>query len=160
MSRDILAAAPGVRRLIYRTIMRCGPLLPLRLTQWGSYLTSWVAWWQDARGRAVVADNLAPLVANRRRRQHLVRLNFRNFCLSCAENLHLHQLPKRMLDRFAIIDPWQHRTNGMLRGPAILCTVHANFELAPALLHQSGAIDHIHTISLSHGDPVIDQLFA
>jgi lauroyl/myristoyl acyltransferase len=139
------------------------PLVPLSLCRIAIYLVTWLIWFCDPRGRRIVAANLAPAIGCRAHGplRRAVRRSYVSFGFSIVESLHLHQIPAKTLHppEFTITDPWGLLRDPPIRGPRILATLHANFELAPALLHQRGELETLHAVSLSHGDPIIDGLF-
>jgi KDO2-lipid IV(A) lauroyltransferase len=163
MSRDLLAGTPTLRRLAYRSLAatcRLLPLEPLRLAAAGAGA---LAWWFDARGRRIVARNLAHFIpapcADARGRA--VRRNYQYFAQMLVESLRLDRIPPGALGpgRLALVDPWKVFAAGPLAGAAILVTVHANWELALAAVHRLGLASEVDAIALSQGDPEIDLLF-
>lgn len=163
LSRDILERSPRLRRATYRALFAVVPLVPLRLCHLAAYLIAVVAWFVDHRGRRTVGANLAPLIASRSHGplRRAVRRSYICFAFSMAEGLHLHRLPPRLLRApgLRITDPWGVLAQPPLRGPAIMVTLHVNWELSPALLHQRGELEQLHALSLSHGDELIDALY-
>lgn len=163
MSRDVLEASPGLRRLTYRLLFVAVPLIPLQACRFMAWVGATVFWFLDARGRRVVAANLAPLIASRAHEplRRAVRRSYICFTLSLAEGLHLHRLPPAMLTLpgYRCTDPWKVLADPPLRGPRIMVTLHMNWELAPALLHQRGELALLHALSLTHHDEEIDALY-
>ena len=163
MSRDILAAKPKLRLLVYRALFTVGPLVPLFLARCIGYGIGLAFWFFDARGRRIVAANLAPLMpqASASSLRRSVRRSYILFSFSIIENLHVHQPPKNILrpPGLRIDDPWGTWRHGPMQGPMITVTHHANWELSASLAHHRGHLECLHAISLSHGDPEIDKLF-
>lgn len=154
---------PQLRRVVYRTMFAVIPLVPLWLCRFMAYLGALLWWFLDHRGRRVVGANLAPLIPCRAHGtlRRAVRRSFLCFAYSLTEGLHLHRLPPTMLTApgFRLTDPWGSLSRPPMRGPAIMVTLHANWELAPALLHQRGELELLHALSLTHGDEQIDALY-
>ena len=163
MSRDVLQRSPRLRRATYRLLFTLVPLISLEACRFIAWLGATVFWFLDARGRRVVGANLAPLIASRSHDalRRAVRRSYLCFTFSLAEGLHLHRLPPAMLTApgYRVTDPWRMLADPPLRGPLIMATLHMNWELAPALLHQRGELELLHALSLTHNDEEIDSLY-
>lgn len=163
MSRDVLATHPRLRLAIYRTgtaVARTCPLWAGRLLAW---LAGTLAWAFDPHGRAVVRRNLAHFIpaACRDARERAVRRSYVAFCCYLFESFRLDRLPPWFFgpDRLRHFDPCGVFSASTPRGPAILVTVHCNWELASAALKRLGWIDQVQVVVLPSGDPRIDAIF-
>lgn len=162
MSRDILASSPVYRRLIYRIAFCVTPFVPIWATRLLSYAGGVAAWFADPKGRRVVSANIGGLLGrDPRRLQTLVRRNYVNFCLVLSDTFRLHALPRHYphAARVKVIDPWNTLNKRPLKGPMIMATAHANWEMLVAVMHRLGYAPTCRTVALSHGDEVIDALF-
>ncbi len=163
MSRDVLSKRPALRRLVYKAMAFVAGRLPMPFTRILSVIVSSLMWALDPRGRKAVACNLAHFIPAScpEARSRAVRHAYRSFAAQLSEGLRIDRLPDWYLaaDRLALIDPWRVFARRPLAGPAILVTVHSNWELMLAATHRLRLIEQVEAISLSHGDPAIDHLF-
>jgi lauroyl/myristoyl acyltransferase len=157
MARDLLAAAPTCRRGAWWLARLFARDLGARGGRLLAACAGDVAWWCDARGRRTVARNLSlvmPAVAARRR---VVRAAYR----ACAEqllfSLRLDRRHDRDLGRVRLVDPWSVLP---LAGPAVLATVHADWDALLAETAGRGLLVETATVALPSGDPWIDALLA
>ncbi len=158
-----MAGRPWLRRLAFKTIALISRALPLRGLRLLGDAVGACAWWFDAHGRRVVARNLAHFIpaACPEARARAVRHNFQFFAQMFGESLRLDSLPATALgpDHLRLVDPFAVFAARPLAGPAILVTVHANWELMLAAVHRLGLVSEVDAIALSTGDPEIDLLF-
>ncbi len=163
MSRALFAHAPAVRRLVFRAMDLVANRLPMRFTRMVAILVGTLAWMLDERGRRVVSRNYAHLIPARCTEAHAraVRASYRNFAIALSEGLRLGRLPEAYLggDRLSLIDPWRVFAHRPIPGPAILVTVHSNWELMLAAASRLRLIEQVEAITLSQGDATIDHLF-
>ena len=163
MSRDVLAGYPRLRLLVYRCKSAIARTSPLWLGRILAYGVGTVLWAFDARGRKVVARNLAHFIPVRcpEARARAVRRNYIAFSWYIYESFRLHRLPPAFFrpPALTITDPWGVFAQRPLRTPAILVTVHSNWELITAAIYHLGLIERVEVIALSSGDRAIDALF-
>ncbi|MFW5750214.1 MAG: lysophospholipid acyltransferase family protein [Planctomycetota bacterium] len=160
MSRDLLARTPRLRLLVYRALFIAAERCPLRPLQLLAFLGGWLGWFCDGHGRRTVDANLAALIppGHPRARERAARRCYAYFGLSIVDLLAAPRL-RTMFERAQIVDPWGVFADPPLQGPAIVTTVHANFETALACTRMRGLLDEVRAISLTHDDPAIDALF-
>lgn len=163
MSRDILQGTPQLRRLVFRSMDLVANRLPMTWSRILAHLVGTLCWLLDARGRRVVARNLAPFIPPHcaEARARAVRACYRSFAVALSEGLRIGHLPEGYLGegRLRLIDPWGVFARRPIAGPAILVTVHANWELMLAAAQRLQLVEQVEAITLSHGDPAIDHLF-
>jgi len=163
MSRDVLANHPSVRRLAYRAMDAFANRCPMGLMRLVAHAVGTVAYIIDPKGRRVVARNLSHFIPARcpEARARAVLANYRNFSTALGEGMRLGRLPEGYLspERLRLVDPWKVFATRPLKGPAILVTVHANWELLLAAAHRLRFFEQVEAISLTHNDPMIDHLF-
>jgi KDO2-lipid IV(A) lauroyltransferase len=161
LSRDVLARHGGLKRFVYRLMDTVANRAPMPVTRVLAQAVGTTMWALDARGRAAVRRNLAHFIpaACGEARSRAVLAAYRSFAVQLSEGFRLGRLPERYLERLRLVDPWQVFAQRPLRGPAILVTVHANWELMLAAVQRLRLIEQVEAISLSHGDPRIDHLF-
>lgn len=163
MSRDLLALRP----LLKRAAWRLARVLARDLTAGGAQLLSRamadVVWWCDARGRKVVAANLAPLVPTAEARTRATRRCY----LACADHLaHMLRMDRASCKPRAIqiCDPWGVFTDvsekGGLSGPLILATLHQDWTRILAALQTHGLVANLAVIALPAGDTWADAELA
>jgi lauroyl/myristoyl acyltransferase len=162
MSRDILDQLPWLKRWAFRVMDGIANRLPMVATALLAHGVGTLFWLFDPRGRRVVGGNLAHFIpgpcAEARRRAVLA--SYRLFALSLSEGLRLGRLPEDYLagERLRLVDPWKVFASRPLVGPAILVTVHANWELMLAAVQRLGLIAQVEAVTLRQGDPAIDHL--
>jgi KDO2-lipid IV(A) lauroyltransferase len=157
MSRDLLLG----NRLLKRTTW--GLLRVLARDLWGdgarllAHGAGDLLWWCDARGRRTVEANLRLLVPAREARQRAARATYRACAEGLAFTLRLDRLhPADLPDRQAL-DPWSVLP---LRGPAVLASVHADWDALLACLHLHAAAERLAVIVLPAGDAAVDAMLA
>jgi phosphatidylinositol dimannoside acyltransferase len=164
MAREVFAGRPGIRRAVWFTARILAMRLPMDAVRALAWMVGAALWLVDSRGRRTVAANLAPLIpaACVQARRRAVRRSYRLFTVSLAESLRMDRLPARVLGprHLRLRDPWGVFASRPLRGPAVLTTVHANWELMLAAVHRLGLVDQVTTIARDEGDPAIDSLRA
>lgn len=157
MSRDPLAGWPRLRRTAWRAMRGLARALPLDGGRLLATVVGRLVWACDARGRKVVADNLAPLqpAVCRDAANRAVQRSYIAAGLAVAEGLRLDRLPARQFkgEQFSLDDPWQVFAHRPLVGPAILVGIHANQEMLLAALHHLGLVHGIETAALDEVDP-------
>jgi KDO2-lipid IV(A) lauroyltransferase len=161
MSRDVLARHGAFKRVVYRLMDAVANRAPMPVTRVLALLVGTITWALDPRGRAVVRRNLAHFIpaACGEARARAVLAAYRSFAVQLSEGFRLGRLPESYLERLRLVDPWKVFAERPLRGPAILVTVHANWELMLAAVQRLKLIEQVEAIALSHGDPRIDHLF-
>jgi KDO2-lipid IV(A) lauroyltransferase len=163
MSRDVLSSHPRLRLLIYRLKSAIARACPLWLGRTLGYAVGTVLWASDAAGRKVVARNLAHFIPGRcpEALARAVRRNYISFSWYIYESFRLHRLPPHFFQppNLTLVDPWGVFSARPLRTPAILVTVHCNWELIAAAIHHLGLIEQVDVIALGSGDRAIDALF-
>lgn len=159
----MLGASPALRRATFRAMDAVANRLPMTLTRVLAIAVGTVMWFLDAAGRRVVARNLAHFIPRECRdaRRRAVLRAYREFAVALSEGMRLGRLSPRYLapDRLRFVDPFRVFASRPLRGPAILVTIHANWELMLAATHRLGLIEQVEAIAMSNGDPAIDHLF-
>lgn len=95
MSRDVLSAHPRLRLLVYRAKSAIANACPLWLGRTLAYAVGLLLWAFDARGRKVVARNLAHFIPARcpEALARAVRRNYIAFSMYIYESFRLHRLP-------------------------------------------------------------------
>jgi KDO2-lipid IV(A) lauroyltransferase len=163
LSRDLLAGRPWVRRAAYRAMDGVANRLPMGAARLLAYAVATFIWLADPRGRVTVRRNLAHFIPPHcpEALARSVRACYRSLALALCEGLRLGRLPERYLspERLTLVDPWKVFAKRPMRGPAILVTVHANWDLMLAAVHRLKLIEQVEAITLSQGDPAIDHLF-
>ncbi len=163
MSRALLAHNPALRRLAFRAMDQVANRLPMAMTRVLATLAGTIAWAIDERGRRVVSRNYSHLIPARctQARARAVLSSYRNFAIALSEGLRLGRLPEAYLapGRLRLVDPWRVFAHRPIPGPAILITVHSNWELMLAAASRLGLIEQVEAITLSQGDAAIDHLF-
>ena len=163
MSRDLFAATP----LLKRAAWRCGRILARDLTARGAQLVSRalfdVAWWCDAGGRKVLAENLAPLIPAADARARAVRHCYH----ACADHVaHMLRMDRvaRKPQAIRLCDPWKVFANateqGGIRGPLILATLHQDWTRVLAALQTHCLVSDLAVIALPSGDTWADTELA
>jgi lauroyl/myristoyl acyltransferase len=163
MSRDVLSSRPVLKRLVFKAMVAVASHLPLQLTRLLGYAVAAIAWAVDARGRKTVRRNLGHFIPRScpRARDRAVWAAYQSFAAQLSESMSLDRLPPWLLapGRLVLVDPWGTFARKPLIGPAILVTVHANWELMLAAVHRLKLIEQVEAIALSQGDASIDHLF-
>lgn len=157
MSRDLLAGSRLAKRAVWHLVR----VLARDLWSDGGRLLAHtvgdLTWFLDARGRRVVEANLAPLVPGPEARRRAARACYRACAEGLAFTMRLDRLRPRDLPGLTIIDP--HAVLP-LRGPAVMATVHADWDALLGGIALGGLIQDLAAISLPAGDPVVDRLLA
>ncbi len=163
MSRDILRRWPKVRRFCWKLATSASKRIPLNATRFLAHCAGVAAYRLDARGRKRVRRNLANLVPRGcdQALDRATRRSYTHFAVATAESLRIGRLPGRFFgaERLEVRDPFGVLRKAPIQGPAILVTVHANWELLAAALHHLGLMREAVTLALGHGDPAIDRVF-
>ncbi len=158
-----MAGHPWLRRFTFRALAVISRSFPLAAVRFAASGVGYFAWWFDAPGRKIVARNQAHFVpaASPEARTRTVRRHYQFFALMFSESLRLDTLPNSAMgpERLKLVDPYKVFATRPLAGPAILVTVHANWELMLAAVHRLGLVTEVDAIALSVGDPEIDLLF-
>ncbi len=157
MARDPLASVPVIRRAGW-CLAR---LLARDLSARGGRLLALIAgdltWWCDARGRRTVVKNLRLMLPTTSARQRVARATYR----ACAEQLLFTlRLDRRRagdLGQVRLVDPWAVLP---LAGPAVLTTVHADWDALLAETAGRGLLPDMATVALPSGDTWVDALLA
>ncbi len=153
---------PWLRRWSFRAMDTIANRLPMQATCLLAYGVGTLFWAFDPAGRRVVARNLGHFIPRAcvEARQRAVLASYRLFALALSEGMRLGRLPERYLgrERLRLVDPWKVFETRPLVGPAILVTVHANWELMLAATQRLKLIEQVEAITLRQGDPVIDHL--
>jgi KDO2-lipid IV(A) lauroyltransferase len=91
-----------------------------------------------------------------------VRRNYVSFCLYLYESFRVDCLPARYFTapRLTTSDPFGVFATKPHPGPAMLVTVHSNWDLIAAVCDRLGWTAGMDVVALSSGDPVIDGIFA
>jgi KDO2-lipid IV(A) lauroyltransferase len=164
VSRDVLAKTPRLRQWIFITTVFLAHALPLPAGRLLAYLTGHLVWLCDPRGRKVVERNLAHFLPApcREALTRSVRRNYVSFCAYLYESFRIDRLPSRFFTPplLTVSDPFGVFATRPHPGPAVLVTVHSNWELIPAVCDRLGWTSSIDVVALSSGDPVIDAIFA
>ncbi|TVR42687.1 MAG: hypothetical protein EA402_11140 [Planctomycetota bacterium] len=163
MSRELFASRPALRLRLFRTAFALGHSLPYRLGMMIAIIIGLAAWLIDGQGRSRVRRNLRPMLASSglAHVERSVRRSFVHCLMMFNEAFRLARLPGWLVSpqNIQIVDPWGVFAQPPLKGPAILCTIHCNWELLLAAGHHLGLIESIRVISRSNLDPAIDELF-
>jgi len=163
MSRDLLGEHAELRWQAYRAALAVAPLLPLQALRFAAYVAAVVFRTLDRGGRAHVRAHLQRLLPVRpgHRLRRLVDRAYVSFAFTLAENSHLVRAPAShaALQRVDLCDPYRVFARRPLPGPAIVVTVHVNWELAAAALHALGLVRGMRTLARGHGDRRIDRLY-
>jgi lauroyl/myristoyl acyltransferase len=163
MSRDVLSGHPRLRLLLYRSKSLIANACPLWLGRTLAYAVGMVLWALDAGGRKVVRRNLAHFIPARcpEALARAVRRNYISFSMYIYESFRLHRLPQQFFQspQLTLVDPFGVFRERPLRTPAILVTVHSNWELIAAVIHRLGLVEQVEVIALTSGDRAIDALF-
>jgi KDO2-lipid IV(A) lauroyltransferase len=163
MSRDVLSSHPRLRLLVYRSKSAIANACPLWLGRTLAYAVGLVLWGADAGGRKVVRRNLAHFIPARcpEALARAVRRNYIAFSMYIYESFRLHRLPPQFFKapQLTLVDPFGVFKERPLRTPAILVTVHSNWELIAAVIHRLGLVEQVEVIALTSGDRAIDTLF-
>jgi lauroyl/myristoyl acyltransferase len=163
MSRDVLGTHPRLRVLVFRAKFTIASACPMWLGRLLAYTVGTLLWAGDAGGRKVVRRNLAHFIPPRcsEALSRAVRRNYISFCWYIYESFRVHRLPPQFFQppHLIMVDPWGVFAQRPLRTPAILVTVHINWELTAAAVHHLGLAEAVDIISLSSGDSTIDALF-
>jgi KDO2-lipid IV(A) lauroyltransferase len=164
MSRDVLARTPRLKQWIFKTTVTLAHALPLPAGRLLAYVIGTLVWLFDPRGRKVVERNLAHFIPGRCRDAltRAVRRNYVIFCIYLYESFRADSLPPRFFTapRLTVSDPFRVFSTKPFQGPAMLVTVHCNWELIAAMCDRLGWTTAIDVVALSSGDPVIDGIFA
>jgi KDO2-lipid IV(A) lauroyltransferase len=162
LSRDVLADRPWLRRFAYRFAFLLGALAPLWFMRTLAYFLGVATWLGDKRGRETVRRNIGHFIPDScpDALSRCVRRSYINFFLSLAESFQLaHLKPAHFKQPLVTLhDPWRVFAERPIKGPVILVTIHANWEMAVGIYHHLNLIDQIEVIALSHHDQVIDRL--
>jgi phosphatidylinositol dimannoside acyltransferase len=163
LSRDIFAKRPYLRRFLYRFFFTLAAFMPSFVMRSIAYGAGVLYYLFDHNGRRTVRRNLAHFVPQScpEALGRAVRRSFINFTLSLSEALMLPFLGRKHFipPRVTLHDPWRVFADRPIDGPAILATVHCNWEIALGLYHHLGLITGVEVIALSHGDDDIDAMF-
>ncbi len=163
MSRDLLAAHPRLKRVVYRAMTDVAATIPYALAWVVAWGIGTLVWLIDGHGRRTVARNLAHLIpaACPDARARAVRRSYTAFAVAVAESLRLHRLPHWLLapERLTLVDPYGVFLVRPRPGPAVMVTVHSNWELLLAAAHRLNLVTQVEAIARTHGDPVIDHIF-
>lgn len=164
MSRDVLARTPRLRQWIFKAALALAHALPLPAGRLFAYVVGFLVWLCDPRGRKVVERNLAHFIPGQCREAltRAVRRNYITFCIYLYESFSVDKLPARFFraPHLTVSDPFGVFATRPHPGPAILVTVHCNWELIAAMCDRLGWTTAIDVVALSSGDPVIDGIFA
>lgn len=164
MSRDVLARTPKLRQLVFKATLALARAIPLPAGRLLAYFIGHVMWMCDPRGRKVVERNLAHFIPGQCREALLrsVRRNYVAFCLYLYESFRVDLLPARYFTapRLTVSDPFGVFATKPHPGPAMLVTVHSNWDLIAAVCDRLGWTAGMDVVALSCGDPVIDGIFA
>jgi KDO2-lipid IV(A) lauroyltransferase len=164
MSRDVLAQTPRLRQWIFKATLALARALPLSAGRLFAYLVGTIVWLCDPRGRKVVERNLAHFIPGscREALTRAVRRNYITFCIYLYESFRVDRLPPRFFSapHLTVSDPFGVFAVKPHPGPAMLVTVHCNWELIAAMCDRLGWTTAIDVVALSSGDPVIDGIFA
>lgn len=163
MSRDVLAQTPRLRQWIFQATVALARALPLSAGRLFAYLIGTLVWLCDPRGRKVVERNLAHFIPGQCRDAltRSVRRNYIAFCIYLYESFRVDRLPATYFNapHLTVSDPFGVFATKPHPGPAMLVTVHCNWELIAALCDRLGWTTAIDVVALSSGDPVIDGIF-
>ncbi len=159
MSRDLMAASPYLRRMVHMAIFLLVRAIPLSLGRFLARALATVLWFCDRPGQRAVAANLASVLPSRcpQAIRRAARQTYAACAVSVVESLHMRDLAPAFAQA-ELIDPWRLRDRGLLRGPCIMTTVHINFEVCCGYWLLTRAIEGVSAISLSTGDPVLDDM--
>lgn len=157
MSRDLLAGSRLVKRTVWRLLRRFARGLGADGARLFGHTVGELTWLLDARGRRTVEANLAPLVPGREARRRTARACYRACAEGVALTLRLDRLRPRDLPGLTIVDP--HRILP-LRGPAVLATVHADWDAMLGCLSRHRLVEGLASIALPAGDEAVDRLLA
>jgi phosphatidylinositol dimannoside acyltransferase len=164
MSRDVLAKTPRLRQWIFKAALALAHALPLSAGRMLAYVVGTLVWLCDPRGRKVVERNLAHFIPGQCRDAltRAVRRNYVTFCIYLYESFRIDKLPARFFraPNLTVSDPFDVFTTRPHPGPAILVTVHCNWELIAAMCDRLGWTTAIDVVALTSGDQVIDGIFA
>ena len=157
MARDLLAPVPVVRRAGWWLARLLARDLGARGGRLLAVFAGNLAWWCDARGRRTVAENLRLVLPAAAARQRVARATYR----ACAEQLlftlRLDCRRDGDLGRVRLVDPWAVLP---LAGPAVLTTVHADWDALLAETAGRGLLPDTATVALPSGDAWVDALLA
>jgi lauroyl/myristoyl acyltransferase len=160
MTRPVLVGRPTLQRLAWRAVVAVARTLPIDAVRLLGVVLGNVGWLCDRRGRRVVADNLRRLLppGTPEALARATRRSYVAFACSVGESLIIDRLPGSLLSprHLTLHDPWQVMRERPLRGPVILVTVHANWELLLGVLHATGLTAQIETVALTEADPWMD----
>ncbi|MBA3845186.1 MAG: hypothetical protein H0X45_00940 [Planctomycetes bacterium] len=159
--RDVLKGNPAQRRAMYRACFGLAGIIPPGLGRVLAFIIGYLSWWLDARGRKVVARNLAHFLPSRSdAHRRTVRRAYIDFCIGTYESFAMPSLPAAMFQppNLKVIDPWNCYAQKPLPGPTVVLSVHCNCELVLAAAHHLNLNDGIEAIALSHGTD-IDELW-
>lgn len=157
MSRDLLAGSRWVKRTLWRMLRALAQGLGADGARLFGHTVGELTWLLDARGRRTVETNLAPLVPAPDARRRAARACYRGCAEGLALTLRLDRLGPRDLPGLTIIDP--HRVLP-LRGPAVLATVHADWDAMLGCLARHQLVEGLAAIALPAGDESVDRLLA
>ena len=161
MSRDVLASVPVLKRLAYRVLFWGAPDHSVATRPSAQLLSSrYVVLGRPPR-LLTLRHNLRAirLISNHPCCQLSPGRNYILFGCHVIETLRLHRLPPPLVETFTVVDPSGALHKRPLRGPVVLTTVHANWEMCLGLGHHAGVIDQVAAITLSHHDTTVDELF-
>jgi lauroyl/myristoyl acyltransferase len=164
MSRDVFAHTPRLRQWVFRAALALAQMLPLSWGRLLGYVIGHLAWLCDPRGRKVIERNLAHFIPGQCRDAltRAVRRNYVTFCIYVYESFGVARLPRSFFTapHLTISDPFDVFATKPHPGPAMLVTVHCNWELIAAMCDRLGWTNAIDVVALSSGDHVIDGIFA
>ena len=155
MSRDLLAGSRLAKRAVWRLLRTLARDLWADGARLLAHAVGDLTWFLDARGRRTVEANLAPLVPGTDARRRAVRACYRACAEGLAFTLRLDRLRPRDLPGLTIVDP-----HGVLplRGPAVMATVHADWDAMLGCIALHRLAENLAAVSLPAGDPAIDRL--
>jgi KDO2-lipid IV(A) lauroyltransferase len=163
MSRDVLQRLPKFRRFVFRLKLLLAQYLPVPVGRLIAYTVGHFLWLFDARGRKIVARNQAHFIPGTLHEalRRSVRRNYVCFAIYIYESFRMDRLPAWYFKspHLTVSDPFAVFAKKPLSGPAIILTVHSNWELISMVLYRLGMVTHMDAVALSSGDPAIDHIF-
>ncbi len=163
MSRDVMQRFPGFRRFVFRLKLASSQHAPVPAGRLIAYTVGQFLWLFDARGRKVVERNQAHFIpkSSRDALKRSVRRNYICFAMYLYESFRMDRLPAWYFapPHLTVSDPYGVFKKKPLNGPAIILTVHSNWELISMVLYRLGWVTYMDAVALTSGDPEIDNIF-
>ena len=155
-----MAVVPKVRFWVFKGLLKIGPWIPRWLGYMPAYFVGAIAYFLDAKGRRTVRRNLSQVIpdAPPESLARSMRRKYISLCMSMVDIIRLHHLSKQdcVEPQIRWCDPYQ--VIAERKSPGIFVTVHTNFELMACAIVHATDIPELNTVSLSHGDPALDEL--